>query len=691
MESPNSLATPVQYVKGVGPKRADLLHRLGLDTVEELLYFFPMRHEDRSRILDICGAREGETATVRGKVLSAGVRTTKTGISLFQASVGGKGGVLDAVWYNQPYLRSQFTVGDEVILSGKVVRYGRLQIVNPDFEIVSGEAQKSLHLGRIVPIYHLTEGLAQKSLRNIMFGAVSRYARFLPDPLTPEIMRRQRLVDHSASVRNIHFPASQRHLEAARRRLVFEEFFLLQLALALRREERERVRHGLPQEAARDLIDQLKGVLPFELTRAQVRVMDEIRLDMAKDRPMNRLVHGDVGSGKTAVALFAALVSITRGFQAALMVPTEILAEQHYITLSRFLYPFQARVGLLVQGLHPARLAETLEDARQGNVDLIVGTHKLIQEGVGFKNLGLVIVDEQHKFGVAQRGLLPAKGRSPHSLIMTATPIPRTLALTLYGDLDVSALDEMPSGRGSVMTCWVEPAEREEIYRLMREEVERGHQVFVVYPAIEGGGPAALGDAQSGYEKLKRLFSPYGVGLIHGRMPLGEREKVLLEFRKAKVSVLVATTVIEVGIDMPLASMMVVENAERFGLSQLHQLRGRVGRAGIDSYCILIGEAKTEAGRERLNALVETQDGFQIAERDLEIRGPGEFFGTRQHGLPPLRIGSITKDMEFLESARDEARALAERDPVLADPPHAQLKALLERHYHLKQPAVEMS
>ena len=515
-----------------------------------------------------------------------------------------------------------------------------------------------------------------------MYSALERYGRRVPDPLTPAIKQRHRLIDLASALRHIHFPKGQRHLESARRRLVFDEFFLLQLALALRRDQRDQVASGVRQVGGEEWIGELERHLPFELTQAQKRVMFQVQEDMARERPMNRLVQGDVGSGKTAVALLAALVSIRNGFQAALMVPTELLAEQHFLTLSRFLYPFGARVALMVQGLKPERLLETQQATRSGEADLVIGTHKLIQERTEFKRLGLVIVDEQHKFGVSQRGLLKAKGVSPDTLIMTATPIPRTLALTLYGDLDISVLDESPPGRGLVTTIWVEPDRREEIYTLVREELERGNNAFVVYPVIEEG-KSDLAGARSGYEKMLALFSDYGVGLVHGQMESSERDRVIRGFREGKIRMLVSTTVIEVGIDIPQASVMIVEHAERFGLSQLHQLRGRVGRSAIDSYCILIGECRTEAAVDRLNALVETADGFQIAERDLAIRGPGEFFGTRQHGLPRLRIGNIATDLEAMEEARHEASQLVRTDPDLSHPEHQLLRGSLERYYYL--------
>jgi ATP-dependent DNA helicase RecG len=678
------LKTPIQYVKGVGPRKADILARLGIQTVEDLLFCFPRQHEDRSQIHAIQEVQVGERETIRGRIRSQGIRTTKSGIHTFYASIEDGTGKIQANWFNQPYLAKQMKAGDTLFLTGKVVRYSSLQIINPDFEKATGEGIQSPHMGRIVPMYRLTADLSQKALRKIMLAAIQHFVRLIPDPLTDKIKQRNRLSHLSAAVGNIHFPRSPRHLDAARRRLIFDEFFLLQLALIKKSYAERPDKIGIQQIADGSLFQEFTRQIPFKLTQAQIRVIREIETDLARERPMNRLVQGDVGTGKTILALYAILVAIRNGNQAALMVPTEILAEQHFLNLSRLLYPFNGRVAWLVKSLKPSQMRQTIEAIRQGEIDVVVGTQALIQKHIEFKKLGLIVIDEQHKFGVSQRAILGHKGKEPDCLTLTATPIPRTLALTLYGGLEISLLDEAPPGRGRVSTVWVNPENREEVYRLVREEVGQGHQTFIVYPAIKEN-PDIQG-AEEAVKNLSSIFSDLKVGLLHGRLSTQEKGRVMQAFRKKKIQILVSTTIIEVGMDIPNASVMIVEHAERFGLSQLHQLRGRIGRSAIDAFCILIGDAKTEDAERRLQALVESDDGFQIAEQDLDIRGPGEFFGTRQHGIPAFRIANIVKDFALLEEAREEAKALNKEDPNLEKPEYAQLSRRLHDHYPLNEP-----
>lgn len=674
-----------QFVKGVGPKRVKILQRLGVRDIWDLIYYFPRRYEDRSHIKPISQVREGNLETIKGRVLTLGTWKARSKMVIFQLAVDDGSGIIYATWFNQPYLKKRFKVGDEVILSGKVDRFKQLQILTLDYEIISDDRKDSIHTGRITPIYPLTQDLPQRAVRSIIRSCLDKYSGRLLDWLPLEIRHRRGLIDIQAAIRNIHFPERFDLRDRARRRLIFDEFFLLQLALAIRKRRIKDSPIGVEHKVSVDIVKFLSKILPFELTEAQKRVMDEVTHDMGSPKPMNRLIQGDVGSGKTVIALYALLLTIQNGYQGALMVPTEVLAEQHYMTLSELLCELDANIVLLISGIPQNVRKNTLEDIREGEVDIIIGTHALIQEKVDYKKLGLVIVDEQHKFGVRQRLGLKKKGARPDCLIMTATPIPRTLALTLYGDLDVSVIDELPKGRKPVVTYWVRSNRRDRVYQFIREELRKDRQAYIVYPLVEESKDLELEAATQNRDKLqKEVFSDFSVDLIHGRMRADEKEKVLRRFRDKETDILVSTTVIEVGIDITDASIMLVENAERFGLAQLHQLRGRVGRGPFSSYCILISDASTGGACERLRAMVDTQDGFQIAESDLQIRGPGEFFGTRQHGLPELKLANILQDMELLEAAREEAFRLIEEDPRLSQPRHRLLIDNLRRKFQRK-------
>ncbi len=682
-ETGRGLQAPLQYLKGVGPKRARLLARLGLETVEDALYCFPRRYEDRSRLVPFGRLREGEVQGSAGTVVGVSPPPRGGGKGPLQVLFRDGSGFLTAVWFNQPYLAQTFRRGQRVILYGKVTYYrnGPLQMQHPDFEIVEDGDEESLHMGRLVPIYPLTEGLTQRPIRSLLHRVVEEHADRVTDPLPPEVLGRRGLVPLAPALRAVHFPDTPEAAEAARRRLAFEDFLLLQLGLAIRR-RREEVRPGIALDPPGELVARLRRDLPFALTGAQERVWEEIRRDLARPAPMNRLLQGDVGSGKTVVAVFALLTAIEAGYQAALMAPTEILAEQHVLTLRGLLEPLEVPVALLTSGLKGAERQAALAEVRSGRAAVVVGTHALIQEGVEFARLGLAVVDEQHRFGVLQRGALRAKGQAPDVLVMTATPIPRTLALTLYGDLDLSVLDELPPGRQPIRTEWRSESRRARIYEFLRGELAKGRQVYVVCPLVEESEASDLKAATEMAERLQReVFPDSRVGLLHGRMRFEEKEAVMRAFKAGAVHVLVTTTVIEVGIDVPNASVMLVEHAERFGLAQLHQLRGRVGRGPARSYCILLTSGPlTEEAERRLRAMTETQDGFRIAEVDLEIRGPGEFFGTRQSGIPEFRMADLLRDGPILEEARQEAFALAKRDPHLARPEHRGLReALLAR------------
>ena len=679
---PDWIGEPLQYMKGVGPKRAKALSRLGLETIGDLIYYFPRRYEDRSCLKPINRIQPGKTETIKGKVLASGVKKLRPRLELLRVAVGDGSGIVYAVWFNQSYLRKSFPMGTTLILSGKVERFREMQIVNPAYEIFTGDEKDLIHTGRLVPIYSLTERLTQRNLRSLIKEALDEYAEQLPDIL-PETMRKlHSLINLPRALVRIHFPESEGDREAARCRLVFDEFFFLQLGLALSKEKKIRDR-GIKHQVPGKLWERLKDILPFELTAAQEKVIEEARTDMEKETPMNRLLQGDVGSGKTIVATFALLTAVEGGFQAALMVPTEILAEQHFLTLQKWFLPLGVRVTLLIGSISPRMREESLKEIASGQADIIVGTHALIQEKIKFSRLSLVIIDEQHRFGVRQRAILKEKGvETPDALIMTATPIPRTLALTVYGDLDISTLDELPPGRRPVATYWVKEKNRPGAYKFLEEEIKKGRQAYIVYPLIEESEKLEVKAATEMAEHFQRdVFPHLKVGLLHGRMKSQEKEKVMQSFKEGKINLLVSTTVIEVGIDIPNASLMVIEEAGRFGLAQLHQMRGRVGRGDCQSYCLMFAGSAGEEGRKRLQVMTETSDGFQIAEEDLELRGPGEFFGTRQSGMPELRLGNIVADMKLMESARRQAFSLVKEDPYLQNPEHHLIKECLQERF----------
>jgi len=680
LESARGLQSPLQYLKGVGPQRAKLLSRLGLETIEDGLFFVPSRHEDRSHLTPFGALGEGKAQSCSGTIVGISPPPRGNPRAPFAVTLRDGTGYLTAVWFNQPYLEKVLKRGQTLVLHGRVARFrnGPLQMQHPDFEIVEEGEDEALHTGRLVPIYGLTEGLTQRPLRRLIWRLVEEHAAGVPEILPDAVRRRRALISLPVAVRAIHFPGSEAELSAARRRLVFDDFLLLQLGLAIRRQREGRAR-GLSLDPAGELVGRLRRSLPFALTDAQERVWEEIRRDLAGPYAMNRLLQGDVGSGKTIVAAMAILTAVDAGYQAALMAPTEILAEQHLMTLEQWLPPLGVPVALLTSAIKGRERDARLAGVASGAISCLVGTHALVQEGVEFRRLGLAVVDEQHRFGVVQRAVLRRKGDNPHVLVMTATPIPRTLALTLYGDLDVSVIDELPPGRQPIATAARTEAKRAQIYAFLRRQIAEGRQAYVVCPLVEESEATDLKAATEMAERLQReVFADLRVGLLHGRMPLGGKEAVMGAFKAGEIHVLVSTTVIEVGIDVANASVMLVEHAERFGLSQLHQLRGRVGRGPWKSYCILLrsGTSSAEA-RRRIDAMTHTQDGFRIAEVDLELRGPGDFFGTRQSGLPQFRVADLLRDGRALEEARQEAFDLVAADPDLALPDHRGLRAAL--------------
>jgi ATP-dependent DNA helicase RecG len=671
----SGLRAPLQFVKGVGPKRAEVLARLDLETVEDALYFVPRRHEDRTRLTPIRALQPGQTVTCSAVV--SGLSPPPPGRRQpFSAMLRDDTGYVTASWFGGAYLKRVLQRGQRLVLHGKVGAFkGRPVLQQPEFEIVESGEDERLHTGRLVPVYPGTEGITQRQLRRVMWSLIEDHVGEVPEILPDALRGRRHLVARAAALRDFHFPDTEEALAAARRRLAFEDFLLLQVGLAILRARTSRTRRT-PLTPPGRLVSRLLATLPWRLTSAQERVWGEIRRDLASPYPMHRLLQGDVGSGKTVVAALAVLTAVEAEHQAAVMAPTEILAEQHFMTFRQLLEPLGVPVTLLTSSLRARDREARRAAVASGEVGCVVGTHALVQEGVEFRRLGLSVVDEQHRFGVQQRARLRAKGEHPHVLVMTATPIPRTLALTLYGDLDVSVLDELPPGRRPVKTVARTGAKRQEIYAFMREQIREGRQAYVVYPLVEESEAVDLKAATEMAGQLQsQVFPDLVVGLLHGRLAFEEKDAIMRRFKAGEIHVLASTTVIEVGIDVPNASVMLIEHAERFGLSQLHQLRGRVGRGPFRSYCVLLhGPHPSDDARRRLDAMVGTNDGFRIAEADLEIRGPGDFFGTRQSGLPQFRVADLLRDAALLEEARAEAQPIVARDPDLRDPAHRGLR-----------------
>jgi ATP-dependent DNA helicase RecG len=673
-----TLTDSVKYLRGVGPQRAAVLEEHGIATVGDLLSYLPFRYEDRIRFTPITEIVPGQAHTIFGEVTGGGgstVRFKRGRGAVFHFVVRDASGMLYVRFFHGAYLQGKIKDGQKVVLHGKVevdpYRPARLEMVNPQMEMVSGEehaAADSTEMGRIVPVYEAMGGISSRMLRRIVYGVLQNFAGNMPDPLPANIREHYRFPARREALMYAHFPPKDENLELlnsfrspAQVRLIFEEFFYYQLALALRR-QREHHRTGIAMHVREDKIrEALKRILPFKPTAAQKRVLGEIAGDLEKPYPMHRLLEGDVGSGKTIVSLEAATIAIENGYQVALMAPTEILAAQHYLSAKRVFGPAGYRVELITGGRTKLERELAALRVQVGQAQLVVGTHALIEEGVKFEKLGLVIVDEQHRFGVLQRKRLIEKGAAPHVLVMTATPIPRTLALTLYGDLDISVIDELPPGRTPIQTRWAADTQLAGVWEFLRREIARGRQAYVIYPVIEES-KQELKAATAEYERLaKTVFPKLRVGLLHGRLKNEEKEAVMEQFRRAEIHVLVATTVIEVGVDVPNATVMVIEHADRFGLAQLHQLRGRIGRGTEKSHCILVAPQTIQGeARERIETMVATSNGFEIAERDLKQRGPGEFFGTRQHGDAAFSFAQPLRDREILEMARREAFALAE-------------------------------
>ena len=699
---PISLQTEVRMVKGVGPQRAELLGKRGIYTLEDLLNYLPFRYEDRIHFSRIKDVQPGGTYTLRARVMSGqAVRGMYGRDAIYHLLVQDDSGSLPCKFFHGGYLEDRLKPGQQLILHGKVeidkLRPARREMVNPQIEVLSTEEVDSTEMGRIVPIYEAVGTFGSRMIRRAIYNTLQNLDSNIPDVLPAELREKLRYPSRREALIHTHFPPAEESVEAlnlfrspAQQRLIFEEFFLYQLSMALGRKA-QRKENAIAFRVREDKVrEALKRILPFKPTGAQKRVLAEIAADLEKPVPMNRLLQGDVGSGKTIVAMQAAVIAMENGYQSALMAPTEILAVQHFLSARRILAPGGYTAELLISGLKPAEKAAARERIRTGEARLVIGTHALIEDEVEFARLGFVAIDEQHRFGVLQRKRLMDKaaktGFAPHVLVLTATPIPRTLSLTLYGDLDVSVLDELPPGRTPIETRMTTEKHLPGVWESLRREVEAGHQGYIVYPVIEES-KLELKAAMEEYERLSRdVFPKLKVGLLHGRMSSEEKDDVMQRFRRNEVQILVATTVIEVGVDVPNATVMVIEHAERFGLAQLHQLRGRIGRGAQKSHCILVAPARmTDDGRARLETMVRTTNGFEIAETDLLIRGPGEFFGTRQSGELGFHVANPLRDRELLERARKEAFSLVE-DPAQKDSLQRMLYLLppqWQRRYHL--------
>lgn len=640
----------IQFLKGVGEKRAEIFRKKGIKTVGDLLYFFPRAHEDRTKIKQISDTEAGETVCLSITVFSP-VRDTRIRRNMMISSmvVFDDSGTITVVWYNNKYVKEQFHTDEKYILYGKISeRRGKKEIINPIFE----KADSQRFTGKIVPMYPLTEGLTQKVVQSVMENAIKEAGR-LEEYIPEHIRSKYNIAEINFAMHNIHFPDSFESYSIARRRFVFEELLILQLALFNRKRDDAQYRGAIFKnlKAVREFTD----TLPFPLTGAQKRTLNEICSDMRSGKMMNRLVQGDVGSGKTAVAAAAIYLAVKNGFQAAMMAPTEILASQHFETLEGYFKDMGIKTVLLTGSMKTKERRETLALIADGEADIIIGTHAIIQSSVEFKKLGLVVADEQHRFGVEQRAKLSAKGENPHILIMSATPIPRTLALILYGDLEVSVIDELPPGRMPVKTYAFGDSMKPRVYAFIEKNVRSGTQAYIVCPLVEETEKSDLQNAAELSEKLKKMFPDFEIGLVHGRMKPKDKDAVMDGFASGRIKILVSTTVIEVGVNVPNANIMVIENAERFGLSQLHQLRGRVGRGAGQAYCILFAHGSSEVTKKRMETMCLSNDGFYISEQDLQLRGPGDFFGTRQHGLPEMKIANLFEDGDILKQAQKAA------------------------------------
>lgn len=666
----------VQYIKGVGPARAELLNKLGIFTLNDIITYFPRTYEDRSNFKKIGELINGETATFKGVVASRISETRiRKGMTIYKLIVRDESGSVMLTWFNQAYLKNAFTIGKEYAFYGKVIGgLGRIEVQNPVFE----DATNAKNTGKIIPIYPLTHGITQNVIRSAIENAIKLLENGLEETLPNSIIKKYNLCELNKAINDIHFPKVLDDFEVARYRIAFEELFSLQLGLLQLKEKLNKDVRGIAFDKSVDMT-LLTSTFPYELTNAQKKVWNEISRDMESENSMNRLVQGDVGSGKTVVAMMAMYKAVKNGYQAAMMAPTAILARQHYNNISASLEQFGIRCALFTSELTKKQKEVLIEKLKNNEIDIAIGTHALLEENVEFNNLGLVITDEQHRFGVRQRGILSSKGNKVDTLVMTATPIPRTLAIILYGDLDISIIDELPPGRQKIDTYAVKKDMEQRVNNFVKKEVGSGRQAYIICPLVEESETIDLKSVTEQFEYYKEVFKGYNVGILHGKMKNKEKTEIMDKFKNNEISILISTTVVEVGVDVPNATLMVIENAERFGLAQLHQLRGRVGRGKYKSYCILKYEGKSEVVKQRMQIMQQSNDGFVISEKDLELRGPGDFFGTMQHGVPEFKVANLYTDIKIMKSAQEAVKEILEDDPYLEKAENIKLKEKVDK------------
>lgn len=672
-----SLDSSIQYLKGVGPKRAAKLNRIGIYTIYDLLFYFPREYDDRRKITKIKDLKNKEKVTIEAIV--SGSSTTlrpRKNVAITKIPIKDDTGICYMVFFNQSYIEKTFKIGDKIKVNGRVdISYGNIQIQNP----IYSKNDKDSNTNSIIPIYPLTNKLTNNEIIKLIKLAMSSNLHNIDEIFTVDMRKKLNLIGIDKAIKNIHFPESRQMYKFSKYRLVFEEFLILQLGLLLVRSKLKNSKKGVVFNKV-DRSDELLERLPFPLTDAQSKVFTEIKKDMESDKIMNRLVQGDVGSGKTIIAILSIFKAIVSGYQTVMMAPTEILANQHFEEISNLLGSFNIKCELLVGSLKAKKKEELLEEIKKGNIDIVVGTHALIQDSVMFKRLGLAITDEQHRFGVKQRAKLTEKGITPDVLVMSATPIPRTLAMILYGDLDISIIDELPPGRQKIDTYAVSENMKMRAFEFLRKQIDEGRQAYIVCPLVEESETLDIKSATEVYEEMKELYGQnYNVGLLHGKMKPKEKDEIMKRFKENSIQILISTTVIEVGVNVSNANIMLIMNAERFGLAQLHQLRGRVGRGKYKSYCILINKSKNKVARERMRIMEKTSNGFIISEKDLELRGPGEFFGIKQHGLPELKIANIFTDMKILKIAQNVANDILKEDPLLNLPKNIKIKNKIDK------------